>query len=138
MKSIKPNPFEDKIGLKTFNGIEIFCIADIIYCFIQNREVQLLLMSGQTIKLYHSLKELESFLTPFHFFRCHAKTLINAGHVSRYNHKTGCIRLDENIELQVAFHRRIQVKQMIMSTITPFSVRKLGNRDTSKWKIEEK
>jgi len=51
MKTIQTHVFDNKISLKTANGIEILKIADIIYCFIENREVEIVLLNGQTTKI---------------------------------------------------------------------------------------
>jgi DNA-binding LytR/AlgR family response regulator len=119
MKTLEPHLFDDKISLKTTNGIEIFEIADIIYCFIENREVEILLLNRLKTRVFHSLSELEVIFAPFHFYRCHAKNVINLDHVKLYNHKTGYLRLSNNIELKVACDRKVNFKQMIISNIPP-------------------
>jgi two-component system LytT family response regulator len=119
MKTLEPHLFDDKISIKTNNGIEIFEIADIIYCFTENREVEIVLLNGEKTKVFHSLTELAAMLSPFQFCRCHAKNVINLAHVRLYNHKTGCLRLSNNIELKVASDRKVNFKQMIIRNIPP-------------------
>jgi DNA-binding LytR/AlgR family response regulator len=119
MKNLQPHLFDDKISLNTANGIEIFNIADIIYCFIENREVEIVLLNGQTTKVLHSISYLESIFSPFDFYRCHAKNVINFAHVRLYNHKTGSHRLSNNIELKVACDRKVKFKQLIYSLLPP-------------------
>ena len=119
MKTIETHLFDDKISLKTANGIEIFNIADIIYCFIENREVEIVLLNGQTTRLFHSLTEFEAMLVPFHFYRCHAKNVINFAHVRLYNHKTGSLKLSNNIEIKVAWDRKVKFRQLIYNLLPP-------------------
>jgi DNA-binding LytR/AlgR family response regulator len=119
MKTLQPHLFNDKISLKTANGIEIFNIADIIYCFIENREVEIVLLNGQTTRVFHSVSELEAILAPFHFHRSHAKNVINIAHVRLYNHKSGSLRLSKNIELKVAWDRKVKFKQLICNLLPP-------------------
>jgi len=119
MKSIHPQPFVDKISLKTSNGIEMLHFSDIIYCYVESREVKVLLLDGKVIRVFHSLTELEALLVPFHFYRCHAKNLVNLVHIRLYNHKTGYLVVSNNMEIKVAFDRKIKFKQLINSTIPP-------------------
>lgn len=119
MKAIEPQVSVDKISLKTANGIEIFEIADIIYCFIETREVEIVLLNGQQTRVFHSISDLEAIFSPFDFYRCHAKNVINFEHVRLYNHKTGSLGLSNNIELKVAWDRRVNFKQLIYSLLPP-------------------
>lgn len=119
MKPIEPLLLDDTISLKTANGIEILHSSDIIYCCIKNREVVIVLLNGQTKRVLHSLTELEGIFTPFHFYRCHAKNLINIAHIKLYNHKMSTLRLSNDIELNVASDRKVKFKQMIYRKILP-------------------
>jgi DNA-binding LytR/AlgR family response regulator len=107
------SPLSTMVSLKTTKGIEFFSAQNIIYFFIENREVKTLLHDGQIVKVFHSLAELQTIVSMFHFHRCHAKCLINLTHVRCYNHKTSSVELSNNIIVKVAFDRKTEFKQLI-------------------------
>ena len=119
MQPILPLKTPDTLSLKTTKGIEIINPADVLYFSIENQEAILYLLDGGTRITQHTLKELEILLEPFHFYRCHAKFLINLKHVKRYMHKTCTVELSNGQQLKVAFDRKIKFKQLICSALPP-------------------
>ena len=113
MQTIDTHVLNDVISLKTTKGIEFIYPAEILYFGIENRDVKIFLMDGNAGITLHSLKELEIILESFHFFRCHAKHLINLTHIKRYTHKTGEVELLHSKTAKVAFDRKIKFKQLI-------------------------
>ena len=111
--------FQFKIPLKTKFGTEFIEVSEIIYFFVEDCKVKALLFNGHTIRVFHTLSELESSMSDMHFYRCHAARLINLGHVKRYNHKTCIIELSNNISLKVACYRKVEFNRMIYSTSPP-------------------
>lgn len=111
--------FKASIPLNTSLGIEFFKISNIVYFYIENHKVSVLLTDGQIIMVYHTLKELESFFADHHFYRCHAARLINLDHVKRYNHKTCIIELTNNLFVKVANYRKVNFKRLLYSTLPP-------------------
>jgi DNA-binding LytR/AlgR family response regulator len=86
-----------RIPLKTKFGLELIESSDIIYFFIENSKVNAQLVEGLIFRVYHTLTELESYLSEMHFYRCHTARLINLRHVKKYNHKTCIIELTNNL-----------------------------------------
>ena len=119
MQPILPLKTPDTLSLKTTKGIEIINPADVLYFSIENQEAILYLLDGNTRITQHTLKELEILLEPFHFYRCHAKYLINLKHVKRYTHKTCTVELSNGQQLKVAFDRKTKFKQLICSALPP-------------------
>lgn len=119
MQIIHSNVLNDLIGLKTTKGIEFINPAEILYFGIENRDVKIFLKDGNNGIILHSLKELEILLEHAHFYRCHARFLINLTHVKRYTHKTGEIELRNSKTVKVAFDRKINFKQLICCALLP-------------------
>jgi DNA-binding LytR/AlgR family response regulator len=109
----------DTLSFRTTKGFELINPAEILYFSIENNEVKLFLMDGNTSITLHTLKELEVMLEPFHFYRCHARYLINLAHVKRYTHKNRIIELSNSQQVKVAFDRKTKFKQLICSTLPP-------------------
>ncbi len=80
MQTIDSTILNDVISLKTTKGIEFINPAEIVYFGIKNRDVKVFLIDGNTGITLHSLKELETLLERFPFYRCHARYLINMGY----------------------------------------------------------
>ncbi len=108
-----------KIPLKTKFGLEFFPVSDIVYFFIENRNVKAQLSDGNTVRVFHTLIELESYLAGLYFYRCHAVTLINLGHIRKYNHKTCIVELSNNLTVKVACYRKVRFNNMINSMLPP-------------------
>jgi len=115
--------FHEKIALKTTLGIEFFIVSDIICFFIERRKVKVILIDGTTIKVFHSLTELESAMTEFNFYRCHASRIINLVHIKRYTHKTGILELSNNLTIKVACYRKTNFNNLINSQL-PLAINK--------------
>jgi len=119
MQPILSLKIPDTLSLKTTKGIEIINPADVLYFSIENHDVKLHSTNEDTGIILHTLKELEDLFTPYNFFRCHARFLINLAHIKRYTHKTGEIELQHSKTAKVAFDRKIKFKQLICSTLPP-------------------
>jgi len=119
MQPILSLKIPDTLSLKTTKGIEIINPADVLYFSIENHDVKLYSTNEETGIILHTLKELEELFTPYNFYRCHARFLINLAHIKRYTHKTGEIELQHSKKVKVAFDRKTKFKQMICSTLPP-------------------
>jgi hypothetical protein len=120
----------DTLSFRTTKGFEFINPAEILYFSIENNEVKLFLMDGNTSITLHTLKELEVILEPFHFYRCHARYLINLAHIKRYMHKTHIVELSNSHQVKVAFDRKTKFKQLICSTLPPPLVSRITKAKT--------
>ena len=120
----------DTLSFRTNKGFELINPTRILYFSIENHEVKLFLMDGNTGITLHTLKELEVMLEPFHFYRCHARYLINLAHVKRYTHKTCVVELSNSQQVKVAFDRKTKFKQQICSTLPPPPVSRITKAKT--------
>ena len=119
MQPILSLKIPDTMSLKTTKGIEIINPADVLYFSIESHDVKLHSTNEDTGIILHTLKELEDLFTPYNFYRCHARFLINLAHIKRYTHKTGEIELQHSKTVKVAFDRKTKFKQLICSTLPP-------------------
>lgn len=108
-----------KIPLKTKIGIEFFVISEIIYFFIENSTVKAHLVDGSSIRVFHTLSELETSLVMLHFYRCHSASLINLYHIKRYSHKTCIVELTNSLSLNVAYYKKVKFNRLINSMLPP-------------------
>jgi two-component system LytT family response regulator len=105
---MKESALYNNVCLKTSIGVEFIIPSHILYCSRFNNEVQVVFVNGTKLKVLHSLKELDLYLSEFNFFRCHANCLVNINHITRYTHKTGEFHLSNGSTLVVAKDRRTE------------------------------
>jgi len=102
-----------RIPLKTKFGVQFFLVSDIVCFLIEHRKVKVLLADGNSIRVFHTLKELESAMSEINFYRVHATQLVNLEHINRYNHKTCIIELSNNLSVKVACYRKVDFNKLI-------------------------
>lgn len=100
------HPAKKKLGLPTLSGIEFVPISDILRCQADVNYTHFFLRDGRKILVSKTLKEFETLLMGFQFFRIHNSHLINLQEVKSYQRgKGGFVMLHDGSELEVA-HRR--------------------------------
>jgi DNA-binding LytR/AlgR family response regulator len=109
------------VYLKTNNGIEAFSVSNIIYFFIENGRVKMVLYKGKAVLLRYSLTKLEAIFSTYQFYRCHAKILINLTHFRYYNHKSSIVVLNNNIKISVAYDRKTAFYQLVNNLLASTS-----------------
>ncbi len=78
------NPKTHKITLSTSEGMVFIPVTDIIRCEAQGAYTTFYLKENKKILVSKNLKEYESLLHDYNFFRIHNSHLINLGEVERY------------------------------------------------------
>ena len=106
---------ENKICLKTPNGMEVFIYSNISCFSIFKNYVEANFINGDKKKVLYSLKELEIRMSKLMFYRCRANCLVNLNHISKYIHKTGELHLSNGTVLFVAKDRRCDFNNMFNS-----------------------
>lgn len=91
------------ITLKSRGQMERLPVSRILYCEVRNHSVEVH-MTGETRSYRCQMKELETQLIPYGFFRCHASYLVNSAHIVRIE-TTGLI-LSDGGNIPVSQHRR--------------------------------
>lgn len=98
---------QKKLGLPTLSGLEFVSIADIIRCQADVNYTHFFLRDRRKILVSKTLKEFESLLSDFQFFRIHNSHLINLQEVKTYHRgKGGYVILNDGSELEVAQRRK--------------------------------
>jgi hypothetical protein len=93
---------------------QIIDAADILYCYISDGKVSIVLLSGEEIKTRYSLKFLEEVkLKNIKTIRCHAKILVSMEHRIIYNSGFRKIILCNGIEVTVAKDRKKIIKRIL-------------------------
>lgn len=73
-----------KIGVPTFDGIQMLKTADIIKCMAHESYTEIYMMDGSKILVSRLLKEYEELLGDLNFLRIHHSCLVNLAHVKKY------------------------------------------------------
>lgn len=85
LKNLKlENPKTHKITLSTSEGMVFIPVTEIIRCEAQGAYTTFFLKENKKILVSKNLKEYESLLSDYNFFRIHNSHLINLGEVERY------------------------------------------------------
>lgn len=85
LKNLKlENPNSHKITLSTSEGMVFIPVVEIIRCEAQGAYTTFFLKSGKKILVSKNLKEYETLLSEYKFFRIHNSHLINLAEVERY------------------------------------------------------
>lgn len=106
--NLKPdNEASKKICLPTTNGLDFVPVQDIIRCQSSGNYTIFFLKDGQKMTVSRTLKEYETLLDAYNFFRVHHSHLVNIAYVKRYNKgKGGSVVLADNTEIEVSIRRK--------------------------------
>jgi len=106
-----------KIVLKTSDSIHLVDISDIMYCISDNSYTTFYIKNKKEIIVSKSIKEFESLLSVYNFFRPHQSYLVNLHYIDKIT-KTdgGSIVLNNKKEIPVS-HRRKQALLEIFEKI---------------------
>src|SRR5690606_7496656 len=99
-----------KIALPTVDGFEFINASDVIYCNSQSNYTTLFLLSGETMVIAKTLKEVEKSFEKFSFLRVHQSYLINPNHIKKYSRNDGGFLIMSN-------DQRIPISQSKRSTV---------------------
>lgn len=92
-----------RLALPTSKGIELLKIDDIIYCESDGNYTLFKTNSNEIITVSKTIKEYDTILTDFNFFRIHQSYLVNLDYVSKYNKNDGgFVTLSNNQKLPVS------------------------------------
>lgn len=96
-----------KISIPTMNGLMFVTINDIIRCQSNINYTTIILKDNQKITVAKTLKEFESLLVPYNFFRVHNSHLINLACIKSYQKgKGGSVLMSDHSEIEVSTRRR--------------------------------
>ncbi|HVZ97260.1 MAG TPA: LytTR family DNA-binding domain-containing protein [Chitinophagaceae bacterium] len=96
-----------KIIVPTVSGFEFMDVADIVRCNSDINYTTIYLKNKQKMVVAKTLKEFESMLSPYSFFRIHNSHLVNLAYIKSYNKgKGGSVLLTDGTELEVSSRRK--------------------------------
>ena len=98
---------DKKIAIPTLQGLEVLNVQDILYCQSDVNYTTMHLKDKKKIVVAKTLKEFESILTPYNFFRLHNSFLVNLSYTKSYNKgKGGTVKLEDGTEIEVSVRRK--------------------------------
>ena len=98
-----PNRLNQKIAIPTSDGFILQPLNDIIYCQAEGNYTQFYLTAQRKLLSSYTLKQYDSMLSDYHFFRTHKSFLINLEHVQQYKRGEGGTALMSNgVEIEIS------------------------------------
>ncbi len=103
-----------KIALSTNESIEFVFPEEIICCSSESNYTRIFLINGRKKLISKTLKEVESWLSPFAFYRAHNSHLVNLHHIKEYLRADGgSLLLTDGNTLPVARNRKEELLKLI-------------------------
>lgn len=98
---------EKKLVLKTQESIYIVKVSDIVRCESDHNYTEFYLQNGEKLLVSKTLKEYDSLLSGYGFFRTHQSHLINLNCIARFDKADGGeLILTDNSRVPVAVRKR--------------------------------
>ncbi len=98
-----------RITLKTLKSIHIVNLDEIIRCESDNSYTTFFLVSGKSIVVSRSIKEVEQELTEEHFIRTHQSHIVNAFFIERFDKMSLQLQLSGGQGVPVAGRRKAKM-----------------------------
>lgn len=99
-----------KISVPTINGLMFIPVNDIIRCHSNINYTTIILKDKKKYTVAKTLKEFESLLTEYNFFRVHNSHLINLFYIKSYQKgKGGSVLMTDHSEIEVSIRRKEQL-----------------------------
>jgi len=103
----KKNDKLERVVLPTAQGLEFIEVKNIIRCESDSNYCKVYQVDGQPLFLAKTLKEIESLLYDYGFYRVHNSHLISMSHIVRYLHLDGgMIELVDGYKVPVSRNRK--------------------------------
>jgi two-component system LytT family response regulator len=103
-----------RIAVPLGNAIEFVTVDEIIHCRADSNYTHIFVRSGEKFLLTKTLRELEDWLSPKDFFRCHQSHLVNLGEIKRYIKSDGpYVIMSDQSKIPVARRRADQFSEII-------------------------
>lgn len=106
-----------KIALPTSDGLIFISFRDIVFCEAMSNYTQFHMKDGKKHLVSRTLKEYESMLANYHFFRIHNSYLINVREIRRYiKGDGGQVLMSNDVALDVSKRRKDAFLSKISAT----------------------
>jgi len=104
---------QKRIALPTFTGYVFVVVSDIVRCESDNTYTTFFLKDKRKIMISKTLKECESLLSDFAFFRVHHSNLINLDHIVEYQKgEGGVVKMIDGSSVDVSRRRKDEFLRM--------------------------
>jgi two-component system LytT family response regulator len=107
---------DKKIVLKTANNVHIVNLTDIIRCQSDKNYTHFYIANHESVVVSRTLKDYESILSGYKFFRAHQSHLINLSHIKRYEKSDGgyLVMSDDSV-VPVSFRKKEELMRLFNS-----------------------
>jgi two-component system LytT family response regulator len=103
---------EFRLAISTNEGVFFYLPSEIVRCEGENNYTTFFLEHAKPLTVSHTLKEYESILTEYGFFRVHKSHLVNMKQVSRVD-RDGFLWLNNGDSVPVSRRRKEDVMMML-------------------------
>ncbi|HJW28474.1 MAG TPA: LytTR family DNA-binding domain-containing protein, partial [Saprospiraceae bacterium] len=98
-----PDGPNKKMAIPTSDGFVLQPLQDILYCRAEGNYTQFFLADKRKLLSSYTLKQYDTLLSDFHFFRAHKSYLINLDHVRQYKRGDGgSVIMSDGIEIEIS------------------------------------
>ncbi len=101
-----------KIVLKTSDSIHLVNVQDIIRCQADCNYTYFYLYGGKKLVVSKTLKEFDTMLTPYGFFRVHQSHLVNLNYLDHFKKENEKIVLKDQTSVPVSHRKKEQLIQI--------------------------
>jgi len=113
-KKEEPATVPDRIALATKESIEFVSPDEIVLCTSDSNYTMIHLTEGRKKLVSRTLKDVEEWLLPYHFFRAHHSHLVNLKHIKEYMRADGgYLVMSNKMTLPVARNRKDELMKMM-------------------------
>lgn len=110
----QPKTAANKIALATKESIEYVSPEDILQCSSDSNYTMIYLVGGRKKLISKTLKDVESWLLPYRFYRAHNSHLVNLQHIKEYIRSDGgYLLLTDGSTLPVARNRKEELLRLL-------------------------
>ncbi|MDA3943455.1 MAG: LytTR family DNA-binding domain-containing protein [Bacteroidetes bacterium] len=103
-----------KLVLTTIDSIHFIQIENILFCKSNNSYTTFYLTNQDPIVVSRNIKEFETELLPFHFFRTHQSYLANLDHFSKVDKSNGfTLILTDNSRILISTRKKKLLLQIL-------------------------
>ncbi len=108
----KPDTDEYKLAISTSEGVFFYLPSEILRCEGESNYTKFFLEGGKTLMVSHTLKDYESILQDYGFFRVHKSHLVNMKYVNKMD-REGFIWMTNNQSVPVSRRRKEEVMNIL-------------------------
>jgi two-component system LytT family response regulator len=105
---------ENRIALPTSDGLEFIVIKDIVRIESSSNYSRIYFQKGPSLLVTRQLKDFETMLAPYRFFRAHNSHLINLNYIRKYfRGEGGRVVMENGDEVDVARRKKDEFLRLI-------------------------